>query len=118
MSNLLEVYVVTHQAVDDMINKAEAGDDNARLGMIGITNFLQTQQNLRRGMGKQCFWCEYEFNRRSEQPGAFVVMVPSFVGENWEQVPVTGICRECTRDHWNTLDDDVSNRLREWGISL
>jgi hypothetical protein len=112
----LEFYVVTPVIVPDLMAKANAGDVAARLSMDGVSTFLKMQAGAKRGQGRKCLMCEYEFSNRANRPAAFVSMVPMFPStepkDDEELALISPVCRDCF-DKPVDFEQALCDRLRE-----
>jgi hypothetical protein len=96
--------------------KARAGDVAARLSMDGVSTFLKMQAGAKRGQGRKCLMCEYEFSNRANRPAAFVSMVPMFPStepkDDEELALISPVCRDCF-DKPVDFEQALCDRLRE-----
>lgn len=119
MHGPVEFYIVTRANIPDLVERAAARDVGARTTLRGINGFVIAQLETKRGKGRMCLMCDFEFNQKSAQPGAFVVMLPMFPGQaedNDADALLCPVCERCVDQYHADFEEAMIVRFHElWG---
>lgn len=110
-----EVYIFSVLDSVSMVASAISGNKSAQQCVDVVEKFLKEKETMEPGKGPLCLMCEYRFDKTSNAPMAFAVLIPAFPtpGEYFSAI-ASPICFDCCdgRAHAE-LFDPVLARLRE-----
>jgi hypothetical protein len=114
----LEFYVITPYTIVDLCRKAGGGDPAARASLSGMAYFLKEYVHKRPGKGRMCLMCDYEFNRTSHKPDAFVAIMPMFPSQTKSEIALLcPICHPCFSRHPD-FAQAMMDRMRQFWPEL
>lgn len=111
----IEVFYFTPYEHEELMRAYEGGDAKARSYVVVIARFLDDCQHSKRGAGKVCINCGYEFHARSKSPVAVIVLTRPI--DNFVSL-ATGVCRRCFESGIDMIGVVVASVRRMSGHAL